>query len=88
MAFSIGTVEQVRELLELRGSTRGITSAVRLHGIFVSDSVSGDACGDSALGTVADLGDDAEQPSYQNWVAPSSTGCYGSDTVAVRAVSK
>ena len=31
-------VEQIRELLELRGSTRGITSAVRLHGIFVSDS--------------------------------------------------
>ena len=33
-------VEQVRELLELRGSTRGITSAVRLHGIFVSDNQS------------------------------------------------
>jgi hypothetical protein len=30
-------VEQVRELLELRGSTRGITSAVRFHGIFVRD---------------------------------------------------
>jgi hypothetical protein len=30
-------VEQVSELLELRGSTRGITSAVRLHVIFVSD---------------------------------------------------
>jgi hypothetical protein len=31
-------VEQVRELLEFRGSARGIASAVRLHGIFVSDN--------------------------------------------------
>ena len=38
MRFWRTTVEQVRELLELRGSTWGITSAVRLHGIFVSDS--------------------------------------------------
>jgi hypothetical protein len=31
------SVEQVRELLEFRGSTRGIASAVRLHEIFVSE---------------------------------------------------